>query len=108
LYHSPASLAWKHLAAIEEAINLDHENIQSHYTRGRLLVQLERYEEALTAFEQGIHLELSKEEEDSSYPAQKFLFDLPPLSEAYEAKIEIYEKLIQQTRNEMEKHYNRI
>jgi tetratricopeptide (TPR) repeat protein len=100
----------KDLAAIDEAISLDHEKIQSHYKRGRLLVQLERYEEALTAFDQVIHLELSKEEEEEDilYSMQKLLSKFDPLFEAYKAKVEIYEKLIQQTRNEMGKHNNRI
>ena len=84
-------------------MSLDNENIQSHYKRGHLLVQLERYEEALTAFDQGIHLELSKQEEDITC---QYLSNLPSLYETYATKIEICEKLIQQTRNEMEKHSN--
>ncbi len=85
----------KDLAVVDEAISLDHEKTQSHYTKSSLLVQLGRYEEALTALDQAKSLKV------------------------YEEKIEIYEnlirqtrdemgKLIQQTRDEMEKHSNQL
>ncbi len=95
----------KDLAAIDEAISLDPEKIQSHYTRGSLLVQLDRYEEALIAFDQVIHLELSLELSKK----EVFPSDFPlRLSEIYEEKIEIYEMLIQQTRDEMGKHRDHL
>lgn len=68
-----------------------------HYCRGRLLILLQQNEKSRAAFDRDIFLDPENNKEVLA------AFDrAKPLPKAYEEKFEIYERLIQQTRDEME------